>query len=265
MTAFQSRALRRTQLDDGDFWHISSSNLFVVGYLSPGREKHLQSLAIFARAPRPGEVKSRLARVLGTQAAVECYSALLRDTLELAVSLPDWTTVVAYTPDDAFAPAPSSLANFWNGPRLPQKGADLGERMSHCLQTLHAAGAARVVIIGSDCPDLETGNLVRAFALLENRALVFGPAHDGGFYLIGAAAEYSTRLSQLFEGVVWSAASTLQAVLENARKLELRYALLPVQRDVDTPDDLCDLTARLQIEHSRAPHTAAWLRSQNLL
>jgi glycosyltransferase A (GT-A) superfamily protein (DUF2064 family) len=130
-----------------------------------------KALVVFARAPQPGRVKSRLAREIGDTAATECYAAFLRDTLILATRVErDFaacSAFVAHTPEDAFEAGPYSLAPFWNSARLPQNGANLGERMSHCIQNLHFQGAQEVVLIGSDSPDLKFEFIVQAFEFLQ--------------------------------------------------------------------------------------------------
>jgi rSAM/selenodomain-associated transferase 1 len=218
-----------------------------------------QAIAVFARAPQPGRVKTRLARKIGDTAAAEFYAAMLRDCLAVAQSaarrLGDCEVFVAHTPDDAFAPGPHSLAPFWNGARLPQGGGDLSERMRQVLNQLHARGARRDILLGSDTPDLPADFIMRALACLTEADLVFGPARDGGFYLIGANAP---PLEELFKAVNWSAPDTLERTLANARRLGLSVSLLAQWDDVDEPDDVSRLAKRLE-QSNAAPFTREML------
>ena len=232
------------------------------------KPNHLKVLAIFARAPQPGKVKSRLAQSIGAQNAVQCYAAFLRDTFDLAKQIEgardDCQTIVAFTPQDAFEPNQHSLRDFWNGEKMPQRGDDLGARMANCIAELHLRGFERVVLIGSDSPDLPLEFIARAFVGLEKNALVFGPARDGGFYLVGCTKQYSGNLSALFEGVSWSDENTLREVLENAKRLKIKTQLLPEWSDVDTLEDLENLAQRLKSEYCFAGETRRWLDSQNI-
>ena len=119
------------------------------------------------------------------------------------------------------------------GRALPQCDGDLGCRMAAASGEAFADGAERVVIIGSDCPDLATETLARAFALLDDADVVLGPATDGGYYLVGLAAPRD----ELFDGIPWSTPDTLRVTLEVARARGLRVALLEEKRDIDTADD----------------------------
>ena len=213
----------------------------------------MNSILVFARAPEPGKVKTRLAAHIGPEAAARFYAAMLKDTLVVAQNAAgncEAEVVVCYTPDDAFAPGEHSLAHFWHGAKLPQMGADLGEKMRLAIGNRLVQGVERVLIIGSDMPDLEANVLQRAFEKLTNHDLVFGPAQDGGFYLIGAR---SFLPDDIFEGVLWSHDSTLQRVLDNAQKLNLTVAFLPQGADVDEWSDVQKLASVEKLQQ-KAPH-----------
>jgi hypothetical protein len=224
----------------------------------------MNSIVIFARAPERGKVKTRLAAQIGDEAAAKLYAAMLQDTLAVAENADRETkseVVLCYTPNDAFAPGHYSLSNFWRGANLLQNGDDLGEKMRHAAQNRFSHGANRVVIIGSDKPDLEVSTLRAAFEELENHDLVFGPALDGGFYLIGIRAPFA---ESLFAGVIWSHDLTLQVVLNNARHLNLSVALLQEGADVDEASDLQNFISNSELQ-IKAPHFHAALCAENLI
>jgi rSAM/selenodomain-associated transferase 1 len=225
------------------------------------------ALVVFARAPVPGKVKTRIAKIIGDQPAAELYAAMLNDTLTLTESaagqLRDCEVVVTYTPDDAFAPGRHSLYQFWNGARMPQNEGDLGHRMLDAIARLQGQGRERVVIIGSDSPDLPDDYLVQAFGALDRHDIVVGKATDGGFYLIGTRITLS---SELFAGVAWSASSTLEQVLRNTTRLRLSTWLGPEWSDIDTLEDLQEIAqrnARGEASGS-AVMTCRWLASHHL-
>lgn len=224
----------------------------------------MNSIVIFARAPEPGKVKTRLAAHIGAEAAAKLYAAMLQDTIAIAESAAQETkseVVLCYTPDDAFAPGDYSLSNFWRDAKLHQNGNDLGEKMRCATQNRFSHGANRLVIIGSDKPDLEVSTLRSAFEELEKHDLVFGPALDGGFYLIGTRAPLA---ESLFANVIWSDQSTLQVVLNNAHHLNLSVAFLPEGADVDEASDLQNFISNPGLQ-SKAPHFHAALCADNLI
>lgn len=168
---------------------------------------------IFARAPVPGAVKTRLARGIGDAAACAVYVDLLAQTIDAIAGAADWRTVLAVTPDAATAQDemwPRAL------PRVPQGGGDLGARMHRVLST--AQGPAPVIIVGSDIPGLTADHVAAAVAALRCSDLVFGPAVDGGYWLIGAS---SPPPADLFANVGWSTASALTDTLANTGGLDV--------------------------------------------
>ena len=187
-------------------------------------------LLIFARQPELGRVKTRLAQGIGAAAALAVYEELLAHTRAVAEAVPATTTVWL-----SEAPRPH-LPDAW--PYFPQQAqppGDLGQRMQHAFAAAFAAGAARVVIVGTDCPGLTAGHLTAAFAYLAADAdLVLGPATDGGYYLLGM----KKLCPEVFRQKTWSTDSVLADTLADAERLGLAVQLLPPLRDVDTAEDL---------------------------
>lgn len=140
----------------------------------------MNRLLVFARAPRPGGVKRRLAAEIGHEAALAFYRANLFDLLARMTGDPRWRCHLLVTPDDA-----AGDDALWPGgiERSPQGEGDLGERMRRALET---APSGPVALIGSDVPGIEPEHVARAFVALERHAFVFGPSPDGGFWLVGA-------------------------------------------------------------------------------
>ncbi len=201
------------------------------------------ALLIFCRAPQLGQVKTRLAAALGAPLALRLYRAMLRDCFALGrARAPDATTVACFTPDGAFIEN-SELAALWEGARMAQRGADLGARMLNSLADARARGFERVVIIGSDAPDLPTDTLRDAFALLRQNDVVVGPSYDGGFVLLGAARAVD---GAIFEDITWSRDDVCARLRLNLRAQGLSYAELSSWHDVDEIGDLEALRRRLQ-------------------
>ena len=195
-------------------------------------------LSIFAKDPRPGTAKTRLARSIGERHALDIAKALLTDTLQLADEInldgsPNLTTSVFHTPDDAVA-----RDRFRElAPRLgheAQKGDDLGQRMKHCFDIWFGRDAERVVIIGTDCPMLSPEDIHSAFAKLDAADVVIGPASDGGYVLIGL----SSPQPKLFENIDWGGPDVLAQTVSIVRRESLSLRLLPVQCDLDRVEDV---------------------------
>lgn len=233
--------------------------------------KNSCALAVFARAAAAGEVKTRLAQTLQNgdcvvdfegeaaknEAAAQLYRAMLCDVLALGEAAMKNRTDEAlmgifFTPDDAFERADNSLAEFWDGARRPQKGGDLGARLYDCFGALRREGWERVVVIGSDAPDLPPHLLREAFEKLAHCDVVFGPSRDGGFYLMGASCSLPPSL---LLDVRWSDENTLHDVLRHAEARSLEVGLLAPWSDIDTRDDVIALRARLQSGQSAATST----------
>jgi rSAM/selenodomain-associated transferase 1 len=217
-------------------------------------------VAVLTRAPRSGG-KSRLFAALGAVPDPLLSTALLLDTLD-AVASHAWTRVVAVEPssacDDVRALVPDDVRV------MPQRQGDLGERMRGAMDDLFAAGAGAVAIIGSDLPEIDARAIGDAFDLLtrEPRAVVLGPAHDGGYYLVAA-----THTPDLFSGIEWGSARVLEMTLAAARAGGLQVHCVGPAADVDTVDDV----RRIARTGTDAPssrvawRTRAWLRASGMM
>ena len=190
-----------------------------------------RALVVLARAPELGRVKTRLAREIGEAAALQAYREVGTAVLGAVGRLGDCDLVVAYTPADRKGPV-----RAWLGPAPayePQRGGDLGARMLGAIASRFAAGAAKVLVIGTDCPDLDPELLEAAFAQLDRSDAVLGPAADGGYYLVGM----KRPIPEVFQGIPWSTPATLSATLARAAAAGISVALLEERRDIDTAAD----------------------------
>lgn len=208
---------------------------------------------LFAREPVPGKVKSRLASRIGPVAAARLYEALLQDVISCIRETKE-PFAVAYTPESNHgyfsAIVPDALE------LLPQKGADLGERMKAVFSCFFEKGYERVIIVGTDIPLLTPGILEEADAALRENDVVIGQCRDGGYYLIGLGRP----LPGLFEGIAWGGARVLQQTLALARSRGYRCYLTKPLFDVDRPEDLDQLSRELDLVRKRGlslpEHTA---------
>ena len=185
-------------------------------------------LVIMARAPRLGTGKRRLARDLGALAAWRFQRAMLDQVLRRLGGDPRWTTWLAVTPDRAVPGARGGVQI------MPQGPGDLGARMARLLRERRFGP---VVIVGSDIPDLDAHHVAQAFKALSRHDWVFGPAKDGGYWLVGARRRRAPW--RPFEAVRWSSQHALADSLANLAGA--RIALLEELHDVDTGEDLARL------------------------
>jgi rSAM/selenodomain-associated transferase 1 len=164
-------------------------------------------LVVFARSPALGRGKRRLARDIGDLAALRFERLMLARLLRRLRRDRRWHLRLAVAPDPAL-----QRKRLWPRgiPIIGQGGGDLGERMRHALATCPPGPA---VLIGTDIPALGPHHIAAAFRLLGQHDLVFGPARDGGFWLVGARR--SLCLPPLFSAVRWSGPHALEDVLAN--------------------------------------------------
>lgn len=195
------------------------------------------AVVVFLKEPVAGRVKTRLAADIGDEAALRVYRALAEETVGALRGGP-WSVELHVDP-----PAPESLANVraWLGHGLevrPQRQGDLGVRMAGALEEcLERFG--RVCIVGSDIPGITRDGLLEAFAALEEHDVVYGPASDGGYWLVGVGRGVPPAAREaLFRDMEWSTETVLTQSLERAGRAGLSVGLLPEKTDVDTLPDV---------------------------
>ncbi len=195
------------------------------------------ALAIMAKAPVAGTVKTRLAPPLTHDQAAQFYRALLLDQLEHLKSVTFADLYLVYTPRQAAAQleslAPPNFRSF------PQRGDDLGERMNGVFTELWDRGHRNVVLIGSDLPPLPLRFLENAFELLEpsSNRVVLGPSRDGGYYLVGT----NQPIPEIFRNMTWSHDQVLTQTKMRLFDIGIEPKLLPIWFDLDTTEDLSEL------------------------
>lgn len=179
------------------------------------------TIIILARYPELGKVKSRLAKEIGEEKALVIYGMMLQKTMdEVQASSLDY--VIHWS---------GGVESFSYLPKgIPQVEGDIGEKMWGAIKDQ----IQPVIIIGTDCPDLDISVLNQAVVLLQSNDVVFGPARDGGYYLIAM----NIPSKKLFEGISWSTSSVLKESIEICKKEGFTFGLLPTLNDVDEKKDL---------------------------
>jgi hypothetical protein len=203
-------------------------------------------LIVFAKVPLPGLCKSRLAAGIGAGPAARVAEACLRETFRVAEAACGPATLEwHYDPAGESACASGMAPVRWR--TVPQGAGDLGARLAAAFDGAFTRGFRRVAILGADSPLLPAEWLSNAFKALDQASVVFGPAEDGGYYLIGM----TRPAPRLFEAIAWSTASVMQDTLERCTALGLGVHLLPRTYDVDTVEDLRRLAEELEAAGSK--------------
>lgn len=199
----------------------------------------MRTVILMAKAPVAGAVKTRLCPPLSPVEAADFYEGMLLDAAGCLRAVPAVRRTVSFSPPGAGSYF--SGAGFDGFGIAPQRGGDLGERMTNAIVDAFAGGAGRVAIIGADCPGLSPERITQAFEELGRGAdAVFGPTPDGGFYL---AAFNAVPRSLFGPGIPWSTPAVLPEVAARCRRAGIVWSLLPEERDIDTPEDLAWLTS----------------------
>ena len=186
-----------------------------------------KALIIFTRNPQLGKCKTRLALTVGEQSALDIYTYLLKHTAQ--------TTTAVKADRFVFYSEEIIENDIWNPSYFSKKlqqGQDLGERMAHAFQQVIGLGYTKVLIVGSDLLDLTPSIIDQAFDALNTHEVVFGPAKDGGYYLLGL----QKLIPQLFENKTWSTDTVLESSLNDLK--ENSVFLLKELNDIDTFEDL---------------------------
>lgn len=196
-------------------------------------------LILFAKTPVAGQVKTRIGAEVGLEQAAQIYETMLQTILAASGGAGRWQRLVALTPE--------SDAAWFAGRNLPfirQQGQNIGERMSNALNEGFRQGAAQVMVIGSDIPELGEAEIAAAFSRLDTEPAVIGPSLDGGFYLFGANRQVQQQAASVLQAEIpWSTPQVLASVHSLCRQQSLPLFLLPPKRDIDAYEDWLDYQA----------------------
>ena len=191
---------------------------------------HKNLLLIFTRNPELGKAKTRLAKTVGDETALEIYKFLLERTNEISSKV---------NADKAVYYSIKVRENdIWDASiyqKFQQKGKDLGIRMQNAFQNGFEAGYEKVLIIGSDLYDLSSKNIEKAFQELHNNDVVIGPAEDGGYYLLGMKKLHK----KVFQNKEWGTDSVRKDTFDDL--IDKKVKLLAMKNDIDVYEDIIDI------------------------
>lgn len=196
-------------------------------------------LLIFLKYPRLGTVKTRLAKDIGKEKATLLYRLFIEAILTRTKDR-NFLRFIFYTPRED-----KDKIENWIGYDLnifPQKGIDLGERLSSAFKFTFEKGAKKVIAIGTDSPTIDKNIIQAAFENLKNRQCVLGPTSDGGYYLIGL----SIYKQEIFKEIDWGTKKVFEQTKDRLKRSHISYGLLNESFDVDSINDLFILKQSLQ-------------------
>jgi len=188
------------------------------------------ALIIFLKYPKAGEVKTRLASVLGNVLTHKLYQCFLTDIATMTHHV-NAQIMIAYS-----GPANAAFVDFPGVPCIQQRGRDIGERMFYAFEEVLALGFERVALIGSDAPDLPASMINDAFEILRSVDIVLGPSTDGGYYL--AACNRDSLCQSMFSSIPWSTDRVFSETQQRIYDEGLVSAELQTWPDIDDFDDL---------------------------
>ena len=216
-----------------------------------------EALIFFFRHPEKGMVKTRLAAALGDDFVFELYNNFIYDMLDACASV-DADTVLAVS-GGANADGSGFYGKYIC---IGQRGNDLGGRMFNAFIDVNTLGYSRMVLVGSDIPDLPAEMLMDAFAKLDNSDVVLGPSPDGGYYLIGLRGEIMD--GAIFENVPWGTALVFERTIGNIIAKGLSCDTLSTWNDIDDFDDLKKFYID-NLKNNTAYHTMRFLKKNKRL
>jgi len=208
-----------------------------------------RAIICFTRVPRPGQTKTRLLPVLTPEQCAQLHWAFLKDLAEIYRQL-DAHLFVAYVPDPDWEQLKSI---FPPAGYLTQKGADLGEKMYRAIRKVLDLGYSSVILTGSDLPRMTKEHLESGFVALEENDMVIGPTSDGGYYLIGMKKPNR----EIFRVEGYGGSTVFESTLAAAKNAGLTVGLARSCDDVDTPEDLWNLTKAIDPQS----HTGQYLNN----
>lgn len=181
---------------------------------------------VFVKNIKLGKVKTRLAKTIGNQGAFEVYSELVKVTEKATEDLLVEKRI--YFSD-------AVVNTKWKSDyKTVQHGINLGERMKNAFKKGFEDGYERIVLIGSDLPDITAKHINQGLEVLKENSVVFGPAEDGGYYLIGLSKMYDFA----FDNKPWSASNLLTKTLSELKEKRITFTTLDTLNDIDTYEDL---------------------------
>lgn len=194
----------------------------------------MNALIIMTRIPIPYKTKTRLLDIFTGEECVKIHKCFLKDIYKVCEHIKKQVDVyLTYTPDDEYKVIEKEVPSYIK--TFPQQGEDLGERMENAIGKLLNIGYEKVILIGSDIPEIQVEYILNAIKVLQGADVVIGPTLDGGYYLVGMKKLYK----QIFKSKIkWGEKSVLDGTFSIMKEEQLIMGFASVCRDIDTKEDI---------------------------
>lgn len=202
----------------------------------------MDALILMTRVPIPGKTKTRLMKVLTGEECAEIHRCFLLDLFEVFNKISDKVHIyITYTPKNSLYLMNDIIPDFIDN--YPQDGDSLGIRMNNAIQKLLNKGYSRVVLIGSDIPDIQQEDIENAYDILENKDICLGPTRDGGYYLVGMKKNCSDIFN---DALKWGNKTVFESTLSILNSLGLSVGLTRKLNDIDEKEDIDEFIKRIK-------------------
>ena len=215
-------------------------------------------ILFFVKYPEKGKVKSRLSKKLNQNFTVDLYKMFVEDLL-ITLNKTEYNKIVCYYPETYIEKFKNWLGKNYNF--YPQHGKNLGQRMKSCFEFAFNKDFEKVIVIGSDSPDLSHNIFKKAFSSLNENDSVIGPTYDGGYYLLGFKKNrYSPNV---FEKINWGTKTVFKETMNKLKNEYLKTEVMSYWRDIDTLDDLKYFYNRYKDRQDFKSETISFLKKKN--
>lgn len=216
----------------------------------------MNALIMMTRVPIPGQTKTRLMDIMSGSECADLHNAFLRDIVITFEQLKDDVDIyLTFTPEDSLHILDPIIPSYIN--TFPQSGEDLGDKMKNAIESVLLKGYKKVILMGSDIPDIKAEDIRNAFNIMDVHDIVLGPSYDGGYYLVGM----KKRNDSLFAiNKKWGGKSVLESTIDKGNNQGLSIGLAKKYQDIDTKKDLFDFMKKYE-HSSEAINTVQYLKA----
>lgn len=212
-------------------------------------------LIIFTRIPEAGKTKTRLQKKLSMKECADLHKCFLKDIYDIFINLNDIDIIISHTEEGDL----NILKNIFykESAYIKQYGNNLNEKMYNAIKDTLNLEYDKCILIGTDIPEINGEDIIKAFSLLDDNDFVFGPSYDGGYYLIG--------MKEANDIIFKSGSENLEDLINILEINNLKYALISEKHDIDEYEDLIDLSNRININNNKLKNTKIFLKEIKLI
>lgn len=209
-------------------------------------------LIIFTRIPEAGKTKTRLQKKLSMEECANLHKCFLKDIYDRFINLNDINIIIYYTAEGDLNILKKIF--YKENAYIEQCGNNINERMYNSIKDTLNSKYDKCVLIGTDIPEINEEDIIKAFSLLDNNDFVFGPSYDGGYYLVGMK-----EINDIFKS------DNLKDIINFLESNNLKYGLISEKYDIDEYEDLVALSNRININDNKLKNTKMFLKKIKLI